>query len=206
MSPFFTSARAASETNPIKAGSRSPIARTDRTANHDPVSSKFKTVALSVQALFGHGVMSDLSPSCIPKRTSANTSGFMGSRRSSCCRGPRREHAQKIGPEISVPVWTGKKLAGLVGDPIGHETHPFARSRIDKTQPVDEMVGKLQEIVAFASRPDTAPLQIQLCERCRPTLAYDGPTSPAAIARRCSATPGPWKIRRFRTCCANAVP
>jgi hypothetical protein len=48
VSPFFSSA---SETNPIKAGSRSPIARTDRTANHDPVSSKFKTVALSV-----HGV------------------------------------------------------------------------------------------------------------------------------------------------------
>jgi hypothetical protein len=48
VSPFSTSARTASETNRIKAGSRSPIARTDRTANHDPVSSKFKTVALSV--------------------------------------------------------------------------------------------------------------------------------------------------------------
>jgi hypothetical protein len=51
VSPFFTSARTASETNPIKAGSRPPIARTDRTANHDPVGGKFKTVALSV-----HGV------------------------------------------------------------------------------------------------------------------------------------------------------
>ncbi len=52
MSPFFTSARTASETNPIKARSGSPIARTDRTANDDPVSSKFETVALSVHGSF----------------------------------------------------------------------------------------------------------------------------------------------------------
>jgi hypothetical protein len=52
VSPFFTSARTASETNPMKAGSRSPIARADRTANHDPVSSKFKTVALSIHGTF----------------------------------------------------------------------------------------------------------------------------------------------------------
>jgi hypothetical protein len=52
VSPFFTSARTASETSPIRAGSRSPIARTDQTANHDPVSSKFKTVALSVYVQF----------------------------------------------------------------------------------------------------------------------------------------------------------
>jgi len=35
---------------------------------------------------------------------------------------------ERIGPEISAPVWTGKELAGLAGDPIGHKTHPFARS------------------------------------------------------------------------------
>jgi len=31
-------------------------------------------------ALFGHGAMSDLSPLCAPKRTSADHSKFMGSR------------------------------------------------------------------------------------------------------------------------------
>jgi hypothetical protein len=60
---------------------------------------------------------------------------------------------KKIGPEISVLVWTGKELAGFAGDPIGQETHPFARSCIDKAQPFGEMVGKLQEIVAPAHSP-----------------------------------------------------
>src|ERR1700730_7858013 len=60
---------------------------------------------------------------------------------------------EQIGPEISAPVWTGKKLAGLAGDPIGHETHPFARSRIDEGQPFGKMVGKLQEIAAPARSP-----------------------------------------------------
>ena len=59
----------------------------------------------------------------------------------------------KIGPEISAPVWTGKELAGLAGDPIGQETQPFARSRIDKTQPIGKMVGKLQEVVTPARSP-----------------------------------------------------
>jgi hypothetical protein len=38
---------------------------------------------------------------------------------------------RKIGPEISAPVWTGKELAGFAGDPVGQETHPFARRRIE---------------------------------------------------------------------------
>src|SRR5712664_4361473 len=57
------------------------------------------------------------------------------------------------GGKGSALVWTGKELAVLAGDPIGYETHPFARSRIDKTQPFDEMVGELQEIVAAARSP-----------------------------------------------------
>ena|SRR5712692_7371179 len=60
---------------------------------------------------------------------------------------------RKIGPEISAPVWTGKELAGLAGDPIGQETHPFARSCIDKAQPIGKMIGKLQEIAAPARSP-----------------------------------------------------
>jgi hypothetical protein len=54
------------------------------------------------------------------------------------------------------------ELAGLAGDPIGYETHPFARCRIDKDQPFGEMVGKLQEIVAAARSPvdpETTPNQ-----------------------------------------------
>jgi hypothetical protein len=50
---------------------------------------------------------------------------------------------EQLGPEISAPVWTGKELAGLAGDPIGHETHPFARSRVGQGQPFGKMVGKL---------------------------------------------------------------
>ena len=50
---------------------------------------------------------------------------------------------EQVGPEISAPVWTGKELAGLAGDPIGQETHPFARSRVDEGQPFGKMVGKL---------------------------------------------------------------
>src|SRR5258708_28107798 len=34
----------------------------------------------SPMALFGHSAMSDLSPQCAPKPTSADTFGFMGSR------------------------------------------------------------------------------------------------------------------------------
>src|SRR5712671_1896920 len=34
----------------------------------------------TVSALFGHGAMSDLSPLCAPKRTSADCPKFMGSR------------------------------------------------------------------------------------------------------------------------------
>src|SRR5260221_7966634 len=68
-------------------------------------------------------------------------------------RAARRELLRKIGPEVSVPVWTGKELAGLAGDPIGYEPHPFARRRIDKAQPFGEMVGKLQEIAAPARSP-----------------------------------------------------
>jgi hypothetical protein len=60
---------------------------------------------------------------------------------------------EQVGPEISAPVWTGKELAGLAGDPIGHEPHPFKRSRIDKAQPFDEMIGKPQEIAAPARSP-----------------------------------------------------
>jgi hypothetical protein len=52
-----------------------------------------------------------------------------------------------------VPVWTGKELAGLAGDPVGYEPHPFARSRIDKAQPFGKTVGKLQEIAAPARSP-----------------------------------------------------
>jgi hypothetical protein len=55
---------------------------------------------------------------------------------------------EQVGPEISAPVWTGKELAGLAGDPLGEQTHPFARSRIDEGQPFGKMVGKLQEIAA----------------------------------------------------------
>jgi hypothetical protein len=39
-------------------------------------------------ALFGHGAMSDLSPLCAPKRTSADHSKFMGSRPSAASRRP----------------------------------------------------------------------------------------------------------------------
>src|ERR1700686_892804 len=38
--------------------------------------------AVHTWALFGHGAMSDLSPECAPKRTSADHCEFMGSRRS----------------------------------------------------------------------------------------------------------------------------
>ena len=62
---------------------------------------------------------------------------------------------EQFGPEISAPVWTGKKLAGLAGDPIGHEPHPFARSRIDKAQPFGKTVGKLQQIAALPVRQST---------------------------------------------------
>src|SRR6266478_6124872 len=50
-------------------------------------------------------------------------------------------------------VWTWKELAGLANDPIGQETHPFARRRIDEGQPFGKMVGKLQEIAAPARSP-----------------------------------------------------
>src|SRR5260221_11936923 len=45
-------------------------------------------------------------------------------------------------------VWTGKELAGLAGDPVGHEPHPFAPSRIDKAQPFGKMIGKLHHVAA----------------------------------------------------------
>jgi hypothetical protein len=42
---------------------------------------------------------------------------------------------EQVSTEISAPIWTGKELAGLAGDPVGHEPHPFARSRSDDGQP-----------------------------------------------------------------------
>ena len=78
-----------------------------------------------------------------PERTSANTSEFMGSRHLIPDADDRGANMlEQFGPEISAPVWTGKKLAGLAGDPIGEETHPFARSRVDEGQPFGKMVGK----------------------------------------------------------------
>src|SRR6266699_2519049 len=49
--------------------------------------------------------------------------------------------------------WTGKERTGFAGDPIGQETHPFARGNIDKAQPFDEMIRKFPEIVAPAHSP-----------------------------------------------------
>jgi hypothetical protein len=60
---------------------------------------------------------------------------------------------KKVGPQISGPVRTGKERAGFAGDPVGQEPHPFARRRIDKTQPIGKMVGKLQEVVTPAGSP-----------------------------------------------------
>ncbi len=60
---------------------------------------------------------------------------------------------EPVGPEISAPVWTGKELAGLAGDPIGHEAHPLTCSRIDEGQPFGKMVGKPQQIAAPARSP-----------------------------------------------------
>jgi hypothetical protein len=89
VSSFFTLARAASETKPIKAASQSPTARTDRQAKHDPVSGKFKTVTLSV-----HGTNRPLEVGqsmrwCSASRTSAEAVyGFSmtANMRASACR------------------------------------------------------------------------------------------------------------------------
>ena len=76
-------------------------------------------------ALFGSAAMSDLSPECAPKRTSADYSEFMGSRPSRIChvaavkRSKRRASRSRSGRSLTrfgkciVPPWSRFRASSI---------------------------------------------------------------------------------------------